>query len=97
MSWFSKLSPIPAFPDYSGPYQVGTVDVEIPAAQLQSQSQSPAPESAPPTVAFRIFYPCENQSASSRPVRWIPQPQKATVSAFGRFMGAGSRYSEIFS
>lgn len=94
MSYFSFLNPTPAFPDYTGPYQVGTVDVEIPAADLPSSI--PAPESPPSTVAFRIFYPCEHV-ASPRPVRWIPGPQKPTVSAFARFMGATPRTANAFS
>jgi len=94
-SWFSKFNPAPAFPAYTGPLQVGTVDVEIPASHLQSPSLTP--ESSPPTVAFRIFYPCEKQEVSARPVRWIPQPQRATVAAFGKFMGANSRFADILA
>ena len=46
----SHLNPIPGFPAYTGPYQVGTVDVEIPITELSSPSEArpPTPEIAPP-------------------------------------------------
>ncbi|KAK4503742.1 hypothetical protein PRZ48_004657 [Zasmidium cellare] len=89
-SLFSGWNPIVSFPQYNGPYEVGTVDVEIPAADLPSPSE--APENAAPTIAFRIFYPCAKPSSSEqdRPVRWIPQPQRATIRAFANFIGVKS-------
>ncbi|KAF2494201.1 hypothetical protein BU16DRAFT_464364 [Lophium mytilinum] len=94
MSFLSRLNPTPAFPSYTGPYKVGSVDVEIPATDLASPS--PAPPSASATVAFRIFYPCEAGS-NERPVRWIPNPQRGYVSAYARFLGANSALSHIFA
>lgn len=87
-SLLSGWNPIVSFPEYNGPYQVGTVDVEIPASDLPSPSAD-APEGAAPTIAFRIFYPCEKPSSgdSDRPVRWIPQPQRETIRAFANFLG----------
>ena len=89
-SFLSGWNPIVSFPDYHGPYSVGTVDVEIPVSDLPSPSD--APEGAAPTIAFRIFYPCDPaaSSESARPVRWIPQPQRATIGAFARFIGVKS-------
>ncbi|KAL1302211.1 hypothetical protein AAFC00_002639 [Neodothiora populina] len=94
MSLFSRLNPTPAFPEYTGPYRVGTIDVEIPAADIPSPS--PLPDSAPSTIAFRVFYPCE-QTPTTRPVRWIPSPQRPTITAFAKFLGAGSTFASIFS
>lgn len=94
MSWFSRFNPTPAFPPYTGPYKVGSVDVEIPAADLDSPS--PAPDSSLATVAFRIFYPCE-PSSLERPVKWIPNPQRGYVGAYARFLGANSAFSDIFA
>ncbi|KAK3099076.1 hypothetical protein LTR53_019125, partial [Teratosphaeriaceae sp. CCFEE 6253] len=34
---------------------------------------------------------------ADRPVRWIPQPQKATVSAFAKFLGAKERMASVIS
>lgn len=94
MSWFSRFNPTPAFPSYTGPYKVGSVDVEIPAADLDSPSS--APDSSLATVAFRIFYPCE-PSSHERPVTWIPNPQRGYVGAYARFLGANSAFSDIFA
>ena len=46
----SHLNPIPGFPGFTGPYEVGTVDLEIPISELSSPSeaQAPTPEIAPP-------------------------------------------------
>jgi len=87
MSWWSGWSPIKYFPEYNGPYDVGTVDVEVPASDLPSPAE--APEDAQPTIAFRIFYPCIKPTSDEidRPVRWIPQPQKATIASFAKFLG----------
>ncbi|KAI5358250.1 Putative platelet-activating factor acetylhydrolase, alpha/Beta hydrolase [Septoria linicola] len=86
-SWFSGWNPIVSFPEYHGPYDVGTVDVEIPAADLPSPCQTP--ENAASTISFRIFYPCHKPSPSevTRPVRWIPNPQRPTMCAFANFLG----------
>ncbi|KAJ9646484.1 hypothetical protein H2199_002533 [Coniosporium tulheliwenetii] len=94
MSFLSHLNPTPGFPSYTGPYQVGSVDVEIPVTDLEAPS--PAPDSTIATTAFRVFYPCE-PGAHERPVRWIPNPQRGYVSAYARFLGAGSAFSELFS
>lgn len=95
MTILSRLNPTPAFPDYPGPYQVGTVDVEIPVADLPPTASAPA--DAPSTVSFRIFYPCQDQGSESRPVRWIPSPQRPNLSAFARLLGANSRLSDFFA
>lgn len=95
MPWLSRFDPTPGFPAYTGPYQVGTVDVEVPAADLPPQAASP--ECAPSTISFRIFYPCEEPTAPTRPVRWIPSPQRPTVSAAARFLGANSKFAEVFA
>ncbi|KAM3425272.1 putative phospholipase [Cercospora zeina] len=87
MSWLSGWNPIVSFPSYHGPYQVGTVDVEIPAADLPSPCETPG--NAAETISFRIFYPCHmpDPSDATRPVRWIPNPQRPTMRAFANFLG----------
>lgn len=93
----SKLNPINAFPDYHGPYDVGTVDVELPAADLPLPSDAPA--DAQPTIAFRMFYPCEKPASNEvdRPVRWISQPQKPTMAALMKFLGMRERTAGLAS
>lgn len=95
-SYLSRLSPIPAFPDYTGPYKVGTVDVEIPVTDLNSPS--PAPENAAdiPTVQFRVFYPAV-ADPKEKPITWLPNPQRQHLSAYTKFLGIGPTLSDILS
>jgi len=93
-SYLSRLSPVPAFPEYTGPYKVGTIDVELPVAELDSPS--PAPEEHISTVQYRIFYPCEPESVG-KTINWLPSPQQGYVSAYTRFLGAGSVLAEVIS
>jgi platelet-activating factor acetylhydrolase len=86
---------VPSFPEYTGPYTVGTIDVEIPVAELEAPS--PAPDDSIPTVQFRIFYPCEADSNATKGITWLPLPQRAHVSAYTKFMGASSRLAEVIS
>ncbi|EMC98808.1 hypothetical protein BAUCODRAFT_84630, partial [Baudoinia panamericana UAMH 10762] len=96
-SWWTGWNPIKFFPPYRGPYAVGTVDVEIPAADLPSPCD--APDDSQPTIAFRIFYPCQRppNAEVDRPVRWIPQPQRATISSFAKFIGCNQKVAGALS
>ncbi|KAF2222503.1 platelet-activating factor acetylhydrolase, partial [Elsinoe ampelina] len=93
MSFLSRLSPVPSFPPLPGPYQVGTVDVEIAAEDLHSPV--PKPDGASATVAYRIFYPCEKTTTYARPVRWIQSPQRENLAGFIKYMGVGDRVAGI--
>ncbi|KAI1818181.1 phospholipase A2 [Poronia punctata] len=95
-SLLSKLSPVPRFPEYTGPYKVGTVDVEIPVSELESPA--PAPDNAVgiDTVSFRIFYPCEPNATGER-IRWLPTPQREHLSAYIKFLGAGPLFAQAAS
>ncbi|KAK3898749.1 platelet-activating factor acetylhydrolase, isoform II-domain-containing protein [Staphylotrichum tortipilum] len=95
-SFASSLSPVPAFPDYTGPFKVGTIDVEIAVSDLVSPS--PAPDGAADihTVLFRIFYPAVPQSQRQR-VPWLPTPQRLHVAAYAQFLGAGSTLASVLS
>jgi len=92
---FSHLNPVPSFPPYTGPYAVGTVDVEIPVANLPSPSPAPDPKLS--TVHFRIFYPCEEPQKHPKRTYWIPDPQREYLGAYARFLGAGPSVAELFS
>ena len=93
MSLFSHLNPVPTFPPYSGPYSVGTTDVEIEASQLPLRSPTPDPSVS--TVNFRIFYPCEPSAKRANPVYWLPQPQQEYLSAYFGFLGVSQRLSFV--
>ena len=91
MSFLSHLNPAPSFPSYTGPYKVGSTDVEIPVAELPSPSPAPDPTLA--TVSFRIFYPCETPPKPPHSVHWLPDPQQEYLGAYLRFLGASRRLS----
>lgn len=95
-SYLSRLSPVPAFPDYTGPYKVGTIDVEIPISKLEAPS--PAPENATNihTVQFRVFYPT-TADANGKRITWLPAPQRLHVSAYTQFLGIGPMMASVLS
>ncbi|KAI7252840.1 hypothetical protein KC343_g5442 [Hortaea werneckii] len=96
-SFFSSLNPINSFPPYHGPYEVGTVDVEVPTADIAPVSD--APEAAQPTVSFRIFYPCVKpaKDEEDRPVRWVPQPQRINIASVIKYVGLSERVAGALS
>lgn len=94
-SYLRSLNPVPSFPEYTGPHKVGTIDVELPVSQLEAPS--PPPEGAVETVQFRIFYPCEDEAKPGPALSWLPNPQRAHVAAYTRFLGAGSTLAEIIA
>ncbi|KAI9647684.1 hypothetical protein NHQ30_004069 [Ciborinia camelliae] len=97
-SYFSRLSPIPGFPEYTGPHKVGTIDVEIPISELDSPAQVPSTAENIPTIQYRIFYPCDAELENKgKSVNWIPAPQREYISAYSRFLGAGSKLAEVIS
>ncbi|KAM0343081.1 hypothetical protein ACHAPU_008982 [Fusarium lateritium] len=96
MSYLSRLSPIPAFPEYTGPYKVGTVDVEIPVSELQAPSAAPEGVDKIHTVQYRMFYPAVSESNEKR-ISWLPNPQRQHLVAYTKFLGLGSMLSEFLS
>jgi hypothetical protein len=93
-SYFSRLSPIPSFPEYTGPHKVGTIDVELPVSEFECPSASP--DESISTVQYRIFYPCDPNS-KGKAINWIPSPQRGYVSAYTKFLGAGSLLADFVS
>lgn len=95
-SYLKKVNPTPALPEYTGPYKVGTVDVEIPVSDLNAPSDVPSNARDIPTLQFRIFYPAQPNSRGKR-ITWLPAPQRAQISAYSKFLGFGAVASEIIS
>ncbi|KAM7198048.1 phospholipase A2 [Naviculisporaceae sp. PSN 640] len=95
-SWFTQLNPVPSFPAYTGPYKVGTIDVELPSAVFNSTS--PAPEGADDihTVLFRVYYPATSDSDSS-PITWLPAPQRLHLNFYSQFLGLRPWTANLFS
>lgn len=94
-SYLKSLSPVPSFPHYTGPHRVGTTDVEIPVSELDSPSS--APDDSIDTIQFRIFYPCEADVKSAYGVNWVPKSQRGYVSAYTRFLGAGTTLAGLIA
>ncbi|KAK4458351.1 platelet-activating factor acetylhydrolase, isoform II-domain-containing protein [Cladorrhinum samala] len=97
-SFASSLNPVPTFPEYTGPYKVGTVDIEIPVSQLDPDSQSPRPDGSADvhTILCRIFYPAVPESRPKR-ITWLPNPQRLQVGAYAQFLGVPSTAANIIS
>lgn len=97
-SILSYLNPTPSFPPYTGPYPVGSTDVEIPVSSLPQTI--PKPPTGASTIAFRLFYPCQTPTdspPSARPIRWIPRPQKEVLTGVWRFLGLSNALSHALS
>lgn len=65
MSFFSRLNPVPQFPAYTGPYDVGSFELEIPASSLGRGTSPPPPDVRIETVQFRVFYPADKATPTS--------------------------------
>lgn len=97
MSYYlNKINPVPTLPEYTGPYKVGTADVEIPIADLHAPSAAPPNAADILTVQFRIFYPAQPDSKGKR-ITWLPAPQRSHVTAYTKFLGFGAFTSELLS
>lgn len=95
-SYFSRFSPVPTFPAYTGPYTVGTVDVEIPISELNSPSPAPDTAANIHTIQFRIFYPATPES-KGLPISWLPTPQRLHVAAYTQFLGLNPMMASVLS
>ena len=63
------------YPNYTGPYNVGTLDAEVPIRELVSPGPAPTGSSGIRTVQFRIFYPAKFGSRTAK-VGWLPEPRR---------------------
>ncbi|KUI61176.1 Putative phospholipase A2 [Cytospora mali] len=94
--YLSKVNPVPTLPEYTGPYKVGTADIEIPVSDIHAPSSAPPNAASITTVQFRIFYPAQPDSKGKR-ISWLPAPQRSHISAYTKFLGFGSFASELLS
>jgi hypothetical protein len=92
---FSNLNPIPTFPTYRGPLNVGTAEYEIPIAELPSSSKIPDPNI--PTIKFRTFYPAPSSKKNNWSATWLPEPQREWLDAYLAFLRAPPNISKLFS
>lgn len=88
---------VPKFPEFSGPYKVGTIDVEIPLDELRSPSPSPLDDdSKVKTILYRIFYPCDPETKNEY-ADWLPQPQRAYLAGYCRLLNVKSNVASCLS
>ncbi|KAI0385582.1 alpha/beta-hydrolase [Hypomontagnella monticulosa] len=78
-------------PEYSGPYTVGTVDIETPLASprvIDTVRFKDTKEDAfkLETVLFTLYYPAPQDATSLKPKHdWIPKPVSATAAGYAKF------------
>jgi len=88
------LFDMPAFsdrlPPYSGKYEVGTIDIEVPCERRRlsdavfKDSGKPAFELE--TVLFSLYYPAVQAARSAKPNHlWVPKPLSPHAEGYARF------------
>lgn len=76
---------------YSGPYDVGTVDVEVPLIEPRKLSDTALVATGQPafvleSVLFSLYYPvAKGARAAGEPHLWVPRPISLTARGFARF------------
>lgn len=68
---------------YTGPYKVGTIDVEIPVSDIVSSCKRPKEASGISTILFRIFYPA-TAGCNQQPAKWMPNHQTSAYVTYGQ-------------
>ncbi|KAG6005390.1 hypothetical protein E4U54_000360 [Claviceps lovelessii] len=84
-------------PNYTGPYNVGYMDIEVPADRpgpVSNLKRSGKPVLRLDTVLMGIYYPCDLAKTSEaaggvhnlRRVNWMPEPRIATSKGYAKFL-----------
>ncbi|KAG5997221.1 hypothetical protein E4U43_002701 [Claviceps pusilla] len=84
-------------PNYTGPYNVGYMDIEVPADRpgpVSNLKRSGKPVLRLDTVLLGIYYPCDLAKTSEaaggvrnlRRVNWMPEPRIATSKGYAKFL-----------
>ncbi|POR37830.1 Platelet-activating factor acetylhydrolase [Tolypocladium paradoxum] len=88
-------------PHYTGPYNVGYIDIEVPAREPRSVSnlkRDGKPVLRLDTVLIAVSYPCdlrkhlESSDGAKRlhRVNWMPRPRLATAKGYAKFLNIPS-------
>ncbi|KAG6101907.1 hypothetical protein E4U30_000682 [Claviceps sp. LM220 group G6] len=86
-----------SLPHYTGPYNVGFMDIEVPARSpgpVSDLKRSGKPVLRLDTVLMSIYYPCDLAKSSDaaggahnlRRVNWMPKPGIATSRGYAKFI-----------
>ncbi|KXJ91366.1 platelet-activating factor acetylhydrolase-like protein [Microdochium bolleyi] len=81
-------------PEYSGPYSVGTMEIEIPVRAPRPFSNIKRDHTHAlriDTVLFSLYYPCElttYSKSAGKPSRatWLPRPRVLTCKGYAKFL-----------
>lgn len=75
----------PVLPKYPGPYQVGSIDLEIP---LPESKKFDVLETSVETVLVRLFYPADPNGIRKKAAApsWLPQPSKEYAKGYADFL-----------
>lgn len=81
-------------PEYTGPYDVGAVDIEVPLDQSRRVNDITFVRDGTPafeveTVLFTLYYPTSsgNSYKGKEKLYWIPSPISATAKGYAHFLG----------
>ena len=76
-------------PQHTGPYTVGTIDIEIPCEQREisdlNRKDTREPAFKLDTVLFSIYYPAENAWKTKPKHYWVPKPVSLTAEGYASF------------
>ncbi|KAF4542426.1 Platelet-activating factor acetylhydrolase [Lasiodiplodia theobromae] len=90
-----------SLPKYTGPYSVGTMDMELPAKRPSNFSHIKRNHRhllRLETVLFTLYYPTTPPSTRGKPPdgrkkwsrpTWLPRPRRQVARGYGRFAGMG--------
>ncbi|PNY29047.1 Platelet-activating factor acetylhydrolase [Tolypocladium capitatum] len=87
-------------PHYTGPYNVGYMDIEVPAREprpVSNLKRDGKPVLRLDTVLMAVYYPCDlgkhlesSDGASLHRVNWMPHPRVATAKGYAKFLNMPS-------
>lgn len=82
-------------PRYTGPYNVGSVDIEVPAQERRLISDAVLKENGEPafelrTVLFTMYYPAAKGAVSANKHYWVPPPLWLTSYGYAKFAHIGN-------
>lgn len=83
-----------SLPAYSGPYSVGTMEIELPVREPRTFSgikREKVHALRMDTVLFSVFYPCDTSKfakTGNKPSRatWLPRPRTQTSRGYAKFL-----------
>jgi platelet-activating factor acetylhydrolase len=75
----------PSLPKYPGPYQVGSIDVEIPLSDFKKFDVT---ATSVETILVRLFYPADSTAglAKATAPSWLPQPSMEYARGYAAFL-----------